>query len=406
MKSRKTPDKDKGQKKTNTLVISKAGKASLSKNQQAFNKLTARIERLRKDIEKKQTQFDTALNIYSTAIHPLRLQMIEQRREILELMWPFFKRKQLSTTDHQHLKALLQEHLQVVLNATPGEPDDRLKMMFKDLTGEKYDTVKNREEARMKEQIQEVFDDADMDVDIDLADENLADKIAEAQQKMREKAEQEREQYQQRTKPRKKTAKQIEKEKLQQAVDEMKQKNISTIYRQLAKLFHPDLEQDEQRRAEKEVLMKELTTAYEAKNLHALLSLELKWIHNESSHLETLTEEKLAVYLQILNEQAQELEFEKYNLFQKPQYHILMQEFGYTISGSPLQIIIREQHHLERKMNTWKDDTVQLQSSNAFKHLKQIVAKRKAEQEEIEKGSLNNLLRRMQEANSKYGWDD
>lgn len=394
------------QKKTGTLIISKADKALLSKNQQAFNKLTARIERLRKEIDKKQTQFDTALKIYSTDLHPLRLQMVQQRREILELMWPFFKKRQLSNTDHQHLKALLQEHLQAVLNATPGEPDDQLKMMFKDLAGEKYDAAKKREEARMKEQMQEVFDEAEMDVEVDFNDENLADKIAEAQQKMREKAEQEAAQHQQNRKPRKKSAKQLEKEKMQQAVDEMKQKNISTIYRQLAKLFHPDLEQDEERRAEKEVLMKELTVAYEAKNLHALLSLELKWIHNESSHLETLTEDKLAVYLQILNEQAQELEYEKFNFYQKPQYGILMRELGNSIFGNPLQLITMEQRNLERKMIMLKDDAAQLQTSNAYKHMKQIIAKRKAEQEELANGGMNSLLRRMQEANNKYGWDD
>ena len=30
--------------------------------------------------------------------------------------------------------------------------------------------------------------------------------------------------------------------------------------------------------------MKSLTEAYEANNLHALLMLELKWIHNENNH--------------------------------------------------------------------------------------------------------------------------
>jgi hypothetical protein len=405
MKQRNTKNSN-AQNKTGSLIISKVNKAPLSKNQQAFNKLIARIERLRKEIEKKQTQFDTALKIYSYDVHPLRLQMIQQRREILELMWPFFKKRQLSNTDHQYLKVLLQEHLEAVLNAIPGEPDEQLKMMFKDLAGEKYDTAKKREEARMKEQIQEVFEDADMDMEVDFDDENLADKIAEAQQKMREKAAQEAAQYQQNRKSRKKSAKQLEKEKMQQAVDEMKQKNISTIYRQLAKLFHPDLEQDEQRRAEKEVLMKELTVAYEAKNLHALLSLELKWIHKESSHLEALTEDKLAVYLQILNEQAQELESEKHHLFQRPQYNVLLNEFGYLVSGNPLQLVMMEQRSLERKMHIMQEDAAQLKTSNAYKHMKQIIAKRRAEQEELANVDRNNLLRRMQEANSKYGWDD
>lgn len=402
-------DKNAGQKKTGILTISKAGKVPLSRNQQEFNKQTARIEKLRKEIDKKQAQYDEAIHLYRTSIHPLQVQLVQQRRVMLDLLWPFFKKQLLPKGEQAYLKKLLKEQLQFILDHTPGMPDQALKKMFIDLAGERYETARKREEAELKDEMQEAFDDAGIDFDltnVDLTSEELAEKMAEAQRKMQEQQQKQQQQWEQRRAARKKTPRQLEKEKLQQQVEEMKQKNISTIYRQLAKLFHPDLEQDEQRRAEKEVLMKELTTAYEAKNLHALLTLELKWIHNETSHLETLTDEKLAVYLQILREQAIELEREKYQLLNKPQYQVLVQEFGYREMTYPVKSVLQEQQKLESTLTALKEDEVHLQSNNALKYVKQLVREYKETQEEEEANlGLDKMIQMMmKEAGGKYGW--
>src|SRR5206468_1470805 len=113
--------------------------------------------------------------------------------------------------------------------------------------------------------------DVNWDEDTPLSEEELAKKMHELQQQVLQKITEEQHQGKAQYKTRPKTAKQLDKEKAEQEAAQLKQKNITTIYRQLAKLFHPDLEQDEDRRMEKEVLMKSLTEAYEANNLHALL---------------------------------------------------------------------------------------------------------------------------------------
>ncbi|MEO6720482.1 MAG: hypothetical protein ABIN67_08945, partial [Ferruginibacter sp.] len=170
------------------------------------------------------------------------------------------------------------------------------------------------------------------------------------------------------------------------AVEEMKQKNISTIYRQLAKLFHPDLEHDEERKTEKEILMKELTVAYEAKNLHALLTLELRWIHKENDHLESLSEEKLAIYLAILKEQARDLEQEINGMFQQPRYQVLVQEFGYDVQMYPLEVV---KDHLEKLKNVdiaFKRDLNNFQSPTALRYIKELIKEWKGMRRQ------NNLL--------------
>jgi DnaJ-class molecular chaperone len=52
--------------------------------------------------------------------------------------------------------------------------------------------------------------------------------------------------------------------------------DINALYRELAKLLHPDLEQDEAVRHEKEQLMKELVQARNNRDLHALLVIRSK----------------------------------------------------------------------------------------------------------------------------------
>jgi len=378
-----------------SLVISKPGKAILTKNQMAFNKLTARIEKLHKEIGKKETQFDAAMNIYSTGVHPMRQQIALHKRELLNILWPIFKRREISKNDLGYLKKFLKECLEAIIQSSTDEPDAELKMIFRELEGESYEVVKVMQEAIMKEEVQEMFDDMDIDLDlndIDITGKDFAEKMAEAQQQMKEKAAREQQQYQHRQKQKKKTTKELEKEKLQQAVDEMKQKNISTIYRQLAKLFHPDLEQDAERRVEKEELMKQLTAAYESKNLHALLSLELKWIHKENDHLASLTEEKLAVYLQILREQASGLEREKYQIPYKPQYMVIIQEFGPHATSQPLVFMNRELQHLESSIEGMKADLINFRSANALKHIKNMIKDYKQRNDDDDNMYIEELM--------------
>ncbi len=127
--------------------------------------------------------------------------------------------------------------------------------------------------------------------------------------------------------------------------------------------------------------MKELTAAYESKNLHALLSLELKWIYKESSHLETLADDKLSVYLQLLKEQVNNLEYEKQGIFQQPQYAVLAREFGPDIQLKPLEIV-QQQVLLETKVaQSFEEDIADFKSDKALKHVNSMIKEWKAERE-------------------------
>jgi hypothetical protein len=104
------------------------------------------------------------------------------------------------------------------------------------------------------------------------------------------------------------------------AAEEARKRNISSIYKQLARVLHPDLEGDGERQKEKVQLMQELTEAYRQRDLHTLLRLEMQWIENEGGDLDRLTDEKLSVYIEVLQGQVQGLEARHRDLFFHPRY--------------------------------------------------------------------------------------
>jgi hypothetical protein len=384
------------QSKPKGLVISTASKKVLTKNQQAFNKLTKRIEKLHKDIEKKQLQLDTALKIYGNEIHPIVNQLDAHRRKLVTILWDVYQSYKLSKTDQRHLKNILKDHVFELCRQPEGREDEALNDMFAQLTGETFAKMEQREKESLKEEMLRAAKLMDLDIDLDDLDMNdqraMEQKVAELEQKMAEKQEQEEQNYAPFKKskaPKKKTPKQLETERIQKAAEEMKQKNISTIYKQLAKLFHPDLEQDEERKIEKEVLMKELTAAYEAKNLHMLLMLELKWIHNENDHLETLSEEKLTIYLQILREQARDLEYEANSIVEQPRYNVLIELFGLSVQRYPIETVHQHLADLKQIESAFKKDLRAFQSPTALKHVKEMIQEWK--QDQRQKSEANDI---------------
>ena len=377
------------------LLITKAGNEKLSKNQEAFNRLTKRIARLQKEIETKQLQLDVAMKLYGTEVQVSKTEIKTQRRELIIVLWENYSTKKLAKPDQRSLKQIIREHLQSLLMELGAEPDAVIKEIFEQLEGDNYDEMLEQEKERARADMAEELKKMKVDLaDVDINDEDaLAKKIYETKRKLFAEQIEMNDQFEKRQVPKTKSTKQLEAEKLQKEAAEMKQKNISTIYKQLAKLFHPDLEQHEGRKLEKEILMKELTVAYEAKNLHALLTLELRWIHKENEHLEKLTEEKLAVYLQILKEQVQELEYEKNELIQHPQYALLLEEFGWGVKRFPVQTVQKHLVETAERVETFKNNIIDFKSDLALRHIKQMIKQWKQMDEEDQFLSDEDIFR-------------
>jgi len=110
------------------------------------------------------------------------------------------------------------------------------------------------------------------------------------------------------------------KEQLQAQAEELKLKNIRSIYISLVKVLHPDTEQDEALKVQKNELMKKVTTAYENKDISTLLRLEAEWISQTNSRLDSVTDATLKLYNETLYQRLQELEYKKFMLLRNPIY--------------------------------------------------------------------------------------
>jgi hypothetical protein len=138
---------------------------------------------------------------------------------------------------------------------------------------------------------------------------------------------------------RKQTKSQIERERKQRAVEEAKQRDLKTIYKQLAKVLHPDLETNPDLRANKEEWMKRLTSAHAAGDLRELLRIEMEWLGEEASNLAAAGDEKLKVYSLILKEQIDDVKSRMFTLIDEPQYSSLrriMDDFSRHIPRTDL----------------------------------------------------------------------
>ncbi|MFC6224588.1 J domain-containing protein [Hymenobacter artigasi] len=104
---------------------------------------------------------------------------------------------------------------------------------------------------------------------------------------------------------RRKTKAQRQQEANAQADQKQLETNAKTIYRQLARTHHPDLERDPEKQADKTAQMQRITEAYEADDLYTLLQLLA-----ESAPADAAADDVLARYTRALLQQQIQLKQE------------------------------------------------------------------------------------------------
>ena len=336
-------------KSTSTgLIISKQQKNILSKQQQTFNKLVKKIEKLRLDLQQLNKSLNEKLDFYAKDIYPLEKQLNELNKEEIKLLYQYFKDKKLLPVK---LRKTLGEVIAGLLNENfsfeKGEPEDELKEIFKAVQGISYEEAVEEEFMSMKSGLESMFEEHGFDMNFDdmhstMTQEEIMKKAVEMQEEFKQQA---REKDEKRA-TRKKTKKQLEKEEKERQIEEARNKNITSIYKQLAKVFHPDLEPDEEKKLEKGELMKQLTVAYENNDLHTLLSLELAWIQKEDNNPGNLADDKLGIYNEVLKEQVFELEEEIDQVLHHPRYEPL-QKFAIFSNHIESINLIKEKQQAE-----------------------------------------------------------
>ncbi len=365
--------------KKKELIIGKKEKQKLTKLQQAFNRLVKQLEKLRREKEKTEKILSENLDFYGKHIHPLEEQIADLTAISAKTFYRLYnEQKILTSSEKEILIELIAGQISRFLSFTRREPDDELKKIFEFVEGKSFEDAAESDFEAMKDDMRETFKDFGVDIDLDDFTSDLSEN--EIIRKMFEKMGNVQEQFEAQAteKPkRKKSKRQIEKEDRERQIEEAKTKNISAIYKQLAKVFHPDLEQDTERKVEKETLMKQLTIAYKQGDLHTLLRLELEWLQKEEDDLEKLSDEKLKIYNQALKEQVEELEMQIHLAVQHPRFMPLQRYVRFfSIESIKLEY---EKKKLQGEIEFMKQDLAELDGEKPIKKIRQIIRETRKE---------------------------
>ena len=274
----------------------------LSKPQKLFNSLISRIGKQRVLLAAWEVVMPRFHQHYAANLQPLLEQTHAMRLEFVRRLDVAFAQKGLSKTERRLVRDWLIDLITELANETDNA---EIKALYHKYAGIDFDQEEAEMMAGMKAMLEHELG-MDLGDDLDMKSPDAF--IKQMQARLAEEQEKQAQAESERRAKRKKSAKQVAKE--EKLLEEEKRVNLSLreIYRKLASALHPDRELDPAERERKTALMQRVNQAYDKKNLLQLLELQLEIEHIDQTTINSLSEDRLAHYNQILKEQLFELE--------------------------------------------------------------------------------------------------
>ena len=318
----------------NKLILSADQTRSLSKTQAKFNSLVAKIE----ELKAKKVEFQTKIKEVEVKYHKQILPAaLEVRNATIKMIIAFdeaYEQYKLTASEREAIsrfiasgcsefleegdtfeeaqilvmKDLYAKHEGTSFEEDNQDKDNMVADMFEKMFGMKIDPTKLQDKEYMEEM-----------------NKQFGDKMGFKEQKER-----------------KKSKKQLEAEAKEKEAEDKMKKDARGIYTQLAKLLHPDTEQDEVLREQKSELMKRVTNAYSENDLYELLQIQLEVEQMDSDSLANVSDDLMGSYIKVLQKQVNEIEMEiDHKLRQNP---LVQQFFTYTdkFSDSKFKKVVKE----------------------------------------------------------------
>ncbi|MBA3603339.1 MAG: hypothetical protein H0W50_06805 [Parachlamydiaceae bacterium] len=309
----------------NFALQTKAAKSNLSNVQKTFNRLKSKVEKLQQSLKATQDFLNESVKYYHNTLIPARQAAETHLKECIKAFYKHYTNpRKLVKKELKSLKYLILDKIDKILTTKSiKDYDPELSTIFKELEGFDYKDIAEKQFSNGMKDIEKMFKSEGIDIDLSKLD--AEDDQQDLLRKFMEMLEGVKDQMNtnEGSKPKPKTKRQLAIEEKAQELENVQKKGLSTIYKRLAKAFHPDLEHEPTLKLEKEELMKKLTTAYEENDLHTLLTLEIDYISRyENGKTEEMisSDNQLAVYNGILKDQITELESEIELEFSNPRY--------------------------------------------------------------------------------------
>lgn len=267
--------------------------------QKKFRKLIAKIEAVRADLVQWKRFLDDHEKQYAEQAAPLYARYRERRIDMARLLDRHMADPLLKKTHRARVTEILLDLLDSLI---AEEHDDDLVRLYDTYSDTSFSEVQADEEEFIKSVAEDIFGVDMTDIPLD-----SPEAMAEAFEAQFAQAAAEREN---RARQRKKSAKALANEARIAEIEEGATKSLRAVFRQLASALHPDRELDPAERDRKTALMQEVNRAYDARDLLALLELQLKIEQINPAALADLARERLVHYNRVLQDQLERLEDE------------------------------------------------------------------------------------------------
>lgn len=316
---------------TMQLTPQKSPKKTLSPSEKTFKKLSTKVKRLETAIKKDQEKLDNLLSLYAHNLAPQEQRFRFIFQETIKRIYSFYIQKSLfSKKEKKVLRGFLLvifENLSFFIELQDCDP--KVQEILSALLPKPKKEKEPTEEPLNEEEFSSSFEEEEPFFHFSFKEEQKPLSSKELEDK----------------------------------------KSLGTIYRDLAKKFHPDLELDPKKKEEKEKLMKELTMAYRAGDVHTLLNLQKIHLPKKPHS----TEEDLDALCTLLQQRIDSLQQEKYSLALSSRYQNL---FGYLRFGLPKAEEFMKQTFIENSLHLAPREELYeaLLSDRAIEVLREIIA--------------------------------
>jgi len=344
------------------LMITEPGGGALSDAQGKFNRAMKRLESERGKLQRKQAQLDDLLVVATRELIPLVEQINRADRDLVFLVAAALGEVKLSKKRSRWLKDLVCGQAAELLDDACGLSDEDMARLEATIAEIQPREAKEREAAEATEEFEYLrgmmediargagvemdFSGLDPTMDFDELEREMAERLRAACGAADHPASAKR--------PARKPSKaQAEKARKLAEQEEARKRDLKSLYKQLAKALHPDLETDPQLKEHKEIWMKRLTGAYSSGDLRELLQIEMEWLGEEASNLATAGDAKLRVYCAVLKEQIADIQQQAAWLPDQPQYTPLWRFCGRFFTTMPVPAKIKA--NLNKKLKGYRE---------------------------------------------------
>lgn len=278
---------------------------ALRKLKHNFNYRIKAIAKLKEDIEKMPKIFSFLNKKFNEIGKPVHDKLLESKLELIEVVDKVYGKKSLTENERDFICSFMANEINTI-SEMGHEVDLKFHKYFQ------LDKLAKSPESRgfVEEMMRNM-----MGMDVDLNDIMGEGKLSQEDfEKKYKKQLEEKEQEEREFEKNSEKHNQRNKSKGLKGENDLDlNRHFMKIYKNLAKKIHPDLEQNEEIRKQKEKLMQELAHAKDKKDLFQLISIKFK-VGKIEENEEVIDENYLRLYADRLLEQKDELERDLYML--------------------------------------------------------------------------------------------